>query len=161
MTSGNLDSSRKNFAFTEMLCLCSKTYCCNDSCSLKFKFSSKGLNKRTLESSGDGPMSNYRNVLGETVNVTSTNHGFCTIDHVVSTYEQTEKHSLLFLPSVLFRTMEFTLTRPLTVYSFQDTFVLGLYIILFFYLKIIFCPQHSSQVISSQPLWRIKFSGGG
>ena len=106
---------KEEFRCTEMLCLCSKTYCCNDSCSLKFKFSSKGLNKGTLESSGDGPMSNYRNVLGETVNVTSTNHGFCTIDHVVSTYEQTEKHSLFFLPSVLFRTMEFTLTRPLTV----------------------------------------------
>ena len=32
---------KEEFRCTEMLCLCSKTYCCYDSCSLKFKFSSK------------------------------------------------------------------------------------------------------------------------
>ena len=42
---------------TDLLCLCSKTYCCYDSKSDKFKFSSKGLNKRTLEDTGDGTMS--------------------------------------------------------------------------------------------------------
>ena len=31
---------------TEKLCLCSKTYCCYDSNSNNFKFSSKGLNKK-------------------------------------------------------------------------------------------------------------------
>ena len=45
------------FRCTEMLCLFSKTYCCYDSKSDKFKFSSKGLNKRTLEDAEDGPMS--------------------------------------------------------------------------------------------------------
>ena len=44
------------FRSTEMLCLCSKTYCCYDSKSNKYKFSSKSLSKRTLEDCGDGPM---------------------------------------------------------------------------------------------------------
>ena len=75
-----------------MLCLCSRTYCCYDRKSNKYKFSSKGLNKRTLEDCGDGPMSKYRKVLEEAVNVTSTNRGFRTMTHsVVATYEQTKK----------------------------------------------------------------------
>ena len=48
---------KEEFRLTEMLCLCSKTYCCYDNRSDKFKFSSKGLNKRVLEVSGDEPMS--------------------------------------------------------------------------------------------------------
>ena len=36
---------------TEMLCLCSKTYCCYDNTSNKPKFSSTGLKKRVLEKS--------------------------------------------------------------------------------------------------------------
>ena len=41
----------------EMLCLCSKSYRCYDKQTNKHKFSSKGLNKRTLEECGDsGPM---------------------------------------------------------------------------------------------------------
>ena len=63
----------EEFLCTVMLCLCSKTYCCYDSISNKYKFSSKGLNKRTLEDCSDGPMANYRKVLDEFVNVTSTN----------------------------------------------------------------------------------------
>ena len=51
-----------------MLCLCSKTYCCYDNKSDKMKFSSKGLNKRILEESGDGPMEKYRKVLDEAIN---------------------------------------------------------------------------------------------
>ena len=38
---------KEEFGCTEMLCLCSKTYCCYDFTSNKLKFSSKGLNKRT------------------------------------------------------------------------------------------------------------------
>ena len=58
---------------TEMLYLCSKTYCCYDNKSDKTKFSSKGLNKRILEESGDGPTEKYRNVLDKAINLTSTN----------------------------------------------------------------------------------------
>ena len=45
---------KEEFRCTEMLCLCSKTYCCYESNSNKYKFRSKGLNKRTLEDCGDG-----------------------------------------------------------------------------------------------------------
>ena len=82
---------KEEFRCAEMLCLCSKTYCCYDRKSNKYKFSSKGLNKRTLEDCGDGPMSKYRKVLEEAVNVTSTNRGFRTIQHSFATYERTKK----------------------------------------------------------------------
>ena len=82
---------KKEFRCSEMLCLCSKTCCCYDRKSNKYNFTSKGLNKRTLEDCGDGPMSKYRKVLEEAVNVTSTNRGFRTMKHSVATYEQTRK----------------------------------------------------------------------
>ena len=69
---------KEEFRCAEMLCLCSKTYCCYDSNSNNYKFSSKGLNKRTLDC-GDGPMAKYRKVLDEFINVTSTNRGFRTV----------------------------------------------------------------------------------
>ena len=47
---------KAEFRWTEMLCLCSKTYCCYDFNSKKNKVSSKALNRRTLEDCGDGPM---------------------------------------------------------------------------------------------------------
>ena len=40
---------KEEFKCTEMLCLCSKTYCCFDVSSTKLKFSSKGLEKGVLE----------------------------------------------------------------------------------------------------------------
>ena len=53
--------------------------CCYDSNFNKHKFSSKDLNKRTLEDCGDGPMAKYRKVLDEFVYVTSTYRGFRTV----------------------------------------------------------------------------------
>ena len=47
---------KEEFRCTEMLCLCSKTYWCYEVSTTKLKFSSKGLNKRALEQSGDGPL---------------------------------------------------------------------------------------------------------
>ena len=82
---------KENFSCSEMLCLCSKTYCCYDRMSNKYKFSSKWLNKRTLEDCGDGPMSKYRKVLAEALNVSSTNRGFRAMKYSVATYEQTKK----------------------------------------------------------------------
>ena len=82
-----------------MLCSCSETYCCYDSNSNKYKFDSKGLNKRTLENCGDGPMAKYRKILGEFINVTSTNRGFRTVHHSVATYEQTKKGLSYFYPN--------------------------------------------------------------
>ena len=73
-----------------MLCLCSETYCCYDSKSNKFTLK-KGLNKRTLEATGVGPMSKYRQVLDGAINLKSANRGFKTSKHLVGTYEQTKK----------------------------------------------------------------------
>ena len=53
---------KEEFRCTEMLFLCSKTYCCYDLTSNKLKISSKGLNKRVLEQSGDGPLEKYLRV---------------------------------------------------------------------------------------------------
>ena len=91
----------EEFRCTEMLCLCSKTYCCYDRKSNKYKFSSRGLNKRTLEDCGDGPMTKCRKVLEEAVNVTSTNLGFRKMKHSVATYEQTKKGLSFFYPKHL------------------------------------------------------------
>ena len=72
---------KEEFRCTEMLCLCSETYCCYDVTSIKLKFSSKGLNKRVLEESGDGPVEKYRRVLNGTVKVTSNKRGVQTNNH--------------------------------------------------------------------------------
>ena len=50
------------------------------------------------ECGDDGPMLNYRKVLEEAVNVTSTNTGFRTIQHSVATSEQTKKRLSYFYP---------------------------------------------------------------
>ena len=89
---------KEDFRCAEMLCLCSKTYCCYDWKSNTCKFSSKGLTKRFLEDCGGGPMSKYRKVLQEVANVTSTIRGFRTIQHSVATYEQTKKRLFYFYP---------------------------------------------------------------
>ena len=73
---------KEEFRCTEMLCLCSKTYCCHDVTSNRPKISSKGLNKCVLEQSGDGLLEKYRRVLNEKVNVTSNNGGFQTNNHI-------------------------------------------------------------------------------
>ena len=67
---------KEGFRCARMFCLCSKTYCCFDRKSNKYKFKSKGLNERTLEDCGNGSMSKYRKMLQEAVNVTSTFRGF-------------------------------------------------------------------------------------
>ena len=82
---------KKEFRCTEMLCLCSKTYCFYDVTSNKPKFSSKGLNKSVLEQTGDGPLEKCRRVLNEKVNVTWNKRGFRTKNHSVATYEPVKK----------------------------------------------------------------------
>ena len=89
---------KEEFRCTEMLRLCSKTYCCYDSMSNKYKLGSNGLIERTLEDCGDGPMAKYRKVLDEFINVTSTNRGFRTVHHSMATYEQTKKGLSHFYP---------------------------------------------------------------
>ena len=92
---------REEIRCSETLCLCSKTYCCCDRKSNKYRFSNKGLNTRTLEDCGDGPMSKYRKVLEEAVNVTSTNREVRTLKRSVATYEQTKKDCLISTQNIL------------------------------------------------------------
>ena len=75
----------EDFRCTEMFCLCSKTYCCYAVTSNKLEISSKGLNKRVLEQSDDGPLQKYRNVLNKNVNANLNNRGFRTNNHSVAT----------------------------------------------------------------------------
>ena len=89
---------KEEFRCAEMLCICSQTCCCYDKQNNKYMFTSKGVNKKTLKDCGDGPMSRSRKVLEESVNVTSTNRGFRTIQHSVATYEQTRKRFTYFYP---------------------------------------------------------------
>ena len=92
---------KEDFMCSEMLCLGSTTYSCYDRKSNKYKFSSKDLNKRTLEDSGDGPMSKNRKVLEHAVNVASTKRGFRRLKHNVANYEQTKKGLSYFYPKGL------------------------------------------------------------
>ena len=88
----------EEFRCTAMLSLCSKTYCCYDVTSKNPQLSSKGLKKRVLEQSGDGPLEKYRRVLNENVNVSSNNRGFRTNNHSVATYEQVKEGLSYFYP---------------------------------------------------------------
>ena len=67
---------KEEFRCSEIVCLCIKTYCCYDSEKQKYKFSSKGLNKRSLEDFGDVPMAKYRRELDTALSLKSTNKGF-------------------------------------------------------------------------------------
>ena len=82
---------KEEFRCTEMLCLFIKTYCSYDVTSNKLEFSRKGLNKRVLEQSSNGPLGKYRRVLNKTVNVTSNNRGFRKNNQFVATYEQVKE----------------------------------------------------------------------
>ena len=96
MMTGNRNFSNQNFQTTEMLCVYSKNYCCYDNKTDKFKFSSKGLNKRVLEDYGS--MSKYMTVLNGAVNLTSTNIGSRTVTLMDATYEHTKKGLFNFYP---------------------------------------------------------------
>ena len=118
-----------------MLCLCSKAYCCYDKHTHKHKFSSKGLNKKTLEMCGvAGPMSKYRKVLEEAVNINSTNRGFWTFQHSVATYEQTKKGLAYLYPKRLVEKDEIH-AKPLHLY----VLIIVLIVCPFLYILINFC----------------------
>ena len=92
---------REEFRCTEMICLCRETYCCFDQSIDKIKFSSKGLNKRTLEKSCDGPLEKYRRELDKKTNVQPTDRDVRTIQHSVWTYEQTKRGLSDFYPKLI------------------------------------------------------------
>ena len=59
-------------------------------------------------------MAKYRKVLGEIINVTSTNRGFRTVHHSVATYKQTEK-GLSYIYPKRFVDVDGIHTRPLNL----------------------------------------------
>ena len=97
MTNENLVFSKRSFVVWKCCAYAVKPFCCYDSNSNKYKFSSKGLNRGTLEDCGDGPMAKYRKVLDDIINVTSTNGRFRTVHHSAATYEHTKKRTALLL----------------------------------------------------------------
>ena len=90
-----------------MLCLCSKTFCCYDNKSDKFKFSCEGLNKRVIDDFGDGTKSKYRKVLDEAIKLTSTGRGFRTVNQMLARYEQAKNDLVFFSQKDKFKKMEF------------------------------------------------------
>ena len=90
---------KEEFHCTDVSSLCSKTYCCYESSSNKYNFSSKNLNERTLEDCDDGPMAKYRKVLDEFNNLSATKKGFLTVHHSAVAYEQTRKGLSYFSPN--------------------------------------------------------------
>ena len=103
---------KEDFRCTEMLCLCSKRYCCYDVTSNKLTFSSEALNKRVLEQSGDGPLEKCRRVLNENLNVTSKNRGFRTDNQSVAAYEQAKKDLSYFYPKRIVKSDEIHTQPP-------------------------------------------------
>ena len=95
---------KEEFRCTEMLCLCSKTYCCYDVTSNRLKFSSEGLDNRVPEQIGDGPLEKYPRVSNEMVNVTSNNSRFRTNNHPVATHELVKKSLFYFHPKRIVET---------------------------------------------------------
>ena len=67
----NLDFSKRISAAPNWFVCVAKALGCYDSQSNNFKLSSKGLNKWTLEDSGDGPISKYNKISDQVFKVTS------------------------------------------------------------------------------------------
>ena len=61
----NLGLFNEEIRCTERLCLCSRTYCCDETLSNMLNFSVEGLNKRTFKDNGDGPRAKCRKALVE------------------------------------------------------------------------------------------------
>ena len=80
---------------------------------INLKLAVKGLNKRVLEQSSDGPLEEYRRVLNEKVNVISNNRGFRTHKYSVAIYEQIKEGLSYFYVNEKSRLMEVTLNRSI------------------------------------------------
>ena len=109
---------KEEFRCTDLIWLCSKTYCCYDSKSNNFKFSSKGLSERTLEDCGDGSISKYGDVFEEVLNVTSTHRGFRTGQGKKLHMSKQKQDCHTFIPNETFSKMEYTLV--LSIYNCRE-----------------------------------------
>ena len=87
---------KEEFRCTEMVALCSKTYCCFDEPTRITKLSCKGLNKDSLN---DEPINKYRAVLEEKERVITCNRGFRVVGNSkVCTYELKKNGLSYFYP---------------------------------------------------------------
>ena len=85
----------EEFRYSEMIALCSKTYCCYDEQSDTVKLSSKWLNKNNIVE----PLAKYRKILFDVEQVYSTNRGFCVVDNKkICTYELKKLGPSYFYP---------------------------------------------------------------
>ena len=98
-----------DFWFSEKMFMCSKTYRCYDSLSIRYNFSSNEPNNRKSEDIGDGPIATQSEVLEEKEKETSKNRGIPTKNHNVAIYEQTEKDFFIFIRNEYLKQMEFIL----------------------------------------------------
>ena len=81
---------KEEFRCTEMIVLCSKTYCCLDEETQTIKLSAKGINKTALIN--DDPMEKYRSVLQRQEQVENVIRGFRVVgSSKVCTYQLTKK----------------------------------------------------------------------
>ena len=64
----------------------------------KIQIHQQNFKQKNVRNCGHGPTAKYRNVLDVFINLTSTNRGFRTVHHSVSTYEQTKKGLCYFYP---------------------------------------------------------------
>ena len=88
---------KEEFRCTEMVALCSKTYCCHDEHSSTVKLSSKGLNKSSLINCS--PMEKYLKVLNEQAQIRLINRGFRVVTSTaVYTYELMKNGLSYFYP---------------------------------------------------------------
>ena len=78
---------KQEFRCTEMLCLCSKTYCCYDVTSDNFKFHSKVSTNAHWNRAATYHWKKYRRILNEKINVTSNNRELPTNNHSLAAYE--------------------------------------------------------------------------
>ena len=120
---------KKELKCTEVICFCSKTYCCYDAQSDKYKFSSKSLNNRTLKENGDGPMEINQRLMDEIISLISTNRGFRTINNCIATYEQTKKRLSYFYPKRIVQS-DGIHSAPLNIYHISLIFTIALIVCL-------------------------------
>ena len=109
---------------TEMVALCSKTYCCFDEPTRITKLSCKGLNKNWLI---DEPINKYRAVLEEKERVITCNRGFRVVGNgKVCTYELMKNGLSDFYPKRIVLS-DGIHTKPLNLQSL----ILNLFIYMF------------------------------
>ena len=112
MISESRVSSKKSLHVQKCWVSVAKHFFCYDKQTNWYKFSSKGLKKRTLKDCRDGPFKELQSAGGLSVNVTSTIRELQTIQQNVATHEQPKKGLSYFYPKTTVEEDEIH-TKPL------------------------------------------------